>query len=547
MKKKLVLVMAVIFLVGIYSNMEAGWFFSKKKVEKKDTMRVKVNPNIPGWKQDKKPVTFDWYINFGWYKGKWGRDGATQAMTEATGVTAKYIMPVGDGGQKINTMIASNTLPDLITIGWWEPAYTDLVEAGLVYPLDVLAKKYDPYFFKVASPEKLGWYREKDGHTYGYPNASFTKADFEKNKKTMTSNSSFLVRKDIYEALGKPDMTTKKGFLDALKRAKEKYPEINGQPIIPLGLEEFGVGESSLGEYLADFLAIPLEKNGKAYDRRTDPELKSWLKTIRKANEMGLLSTDVFVDKRQQIEEKMVQGRYFAMLYPYQDAIQPLTNLYNNHPERMYISVPGPKDSNGDAPTLPGPGISGWTVTLITKNCKDPEKAIRFFDYMISKDGQRAAVLGKKGFSWDIIDGKEQPLPAVKKMMDKSREQYDQIHGGEYMNWMFMDTAMRNRFWPVPIEGPLAQARKFTMGKIQPRMIYERWDPVGQSPEAIINQKVTLKWTASLPKLVTAKSDEEFDKIWNKYISDEKRLDYNKVLNYRTKRMNENKRKLGSR
>ncbi len=547
MKKKLILLAMVVLFMGTVSVLDAGGFslFSKKKKKAEAVTRVNVDPTKPGWQQDTKEVELDWYVNFGWFQGKWGRDGASQAMTEATGVDINYMMPVGDGGQKINTMLASNTLPDLVTIGWWEGAYRDLIEGGYVYALDELAKKYDPYFFEVASPEKLGWYKEADGHTYGYPNASYTKADIEEGKDSITSNYSFLVRKDIYEALGKPNMSTKEGFLNTLKKAKEMYPKVGGQPLIPIGFQEFGTGESSLGGYLQDYLAIPLEKDGRAYNRREDNEYKEWLKVFRKVNALGLISTDVFVDKRQQIEDKMTQGRYFAILYPHIDALQPLTNIYNNNPERMYISVDGPKNSMQEEHTFPGPAISGWTVTFITKNCKDPEKAIRFLDYMMGDEGQKAAFFGKEGLSWEMKNGKPEVLAEVKEMKTKNRTEYDQVHGGDYMNWMFMDNAMQERLWPAKLEGPTAQVRSYTKGKIQPRFKYERWDPSGQEKEAIIKQKVDLRWNSTLPKLIISESDEEFDKIWNSYVKYAEKMKYSTILDYQTNKMTENAIKLG--
>lgn len=543
MKKNLLLLTMLVMFIGIFSVSESalfGLFGKQEKKEDKMEMRVKVDPSRPGWQQDNKQVTFDWYINFGWFQGEWGRDGATQQMTEDTGVSINYRMPVGDGGQKINTMLASDTLPDLMTIGWWEGAYKDLIEGEYVHALDTLAEKYDPYFFEVASSEKLGWYKEADGHTYAYPNASYTAEDVALGKDSMTSNYAFMVRKDMYEALGKPDFSTPEGFLKALADAKAMDPDI-----IPIGLGEFGQGDSTIGEYLQDFLAIPMEKNGKLYNRRRDPEYIKWLKTLREAHEKGLISPDLFVDKRTQIEEKMTQGKYFVMMYPHIDALQPLTQIYNNNPERMYISVDGPKNSNGDEHTLVGPGISGWTVSFITKKCSDPEKAIRFFTYMISADGQRAAFFGKEGYSWEMVNGKPQFKPEVVELRTKSRKEYDQKHGGDYMNWMFMDNAMQARLWPTPMEGPTAQVREWTLGKIQPRFQYERIDPTGQESEAIIMQKVALKWSATLPKLITAKSEAEFDELWQNYVDYADKYGIDKVFDYKTKKMLENKEKLG--
>lgn len=69
-------------------------------------------------------------------------------------------------------------------------------------------------------------------------NASSPK-DYEKFGDNLTSTQTFLVRKDMYEALGKPDMLTPEGFLKTLEDAKKMFPDINAQPLIPLGIYDF--------------------------------------------------------------------------------------------------------------------------------------------------------------------------------------------------------------------------------------------------------------------------------------------------------------------
>lgn len=62
---------------------------------------------------------------------------------------------------------------------------------------------------------------------------------------------------------------------------------------------------------------------------------------------------------------------------------------------------------------LEGPSIAGWTLTLISKQCKDPERAIRFMSYMMSEEGQQDIYLGPEGVTWEEKDGKRQFLPEV--------------------------------------------------------------------------------------------------------------------------------------
>ncbi|NLC93473.1 MAG: extracellular solute-binding protein, partial [Treponema sp.] len=176
----------------------------------------------PGWKANAdKPIKFDWYINFSWFARHWGDSKVSKYITEKTGVDVNFIVPAGSEAEKLNAMIAGDALPDLITLGWYEGQIPLMIDAGLVEPLDKLAKDYDPYFFKVANPDKIGWYTKEDGHVYGYPNASFTPTDYKNYAGKLTSNDTFLVRKDMYEAIGSPDMSTPDGFLGALRAAKE--------------------------------------------------------------------------------------------------------------------------------------------------------------------------------------------------------------------------------------------------------------------------------------------------------------------------------------
>lgn len=505
---------------------------------------AKPNPDEPGWKSDNAPITFDWYMNFSWFNKKWGGDATAEYVTKKTGVSINFIVPAGNENEKLNTMIASGKLPDFITLGWSEEAVKKMIEGKLVLPLNELADQYDPYFFKVADPAKLGWYTQPDGNIYGYPNASSSPEDYKKYGSNFTSNQTFEVRKDMYEAIGSPDMSTPEGFLNALKLAKEKFPEVNGQPLIPLGLHEFSeTGNYSLEGYLQNFLAIPQQKDGKLYDRRLDPEYISWLKTFRKANEMGLLSKDIFIDKRPQMEEKIAQGRYFAMLYQRSDFDAQNMSLYQKDPNSAYIAINGPANSKKDAPTLSGPGISGWTLTLISKDVKDKKRAVEFLTYLISEEGNKDLFLGEKGVTYDNIDGKDQFLPDVVKLLNTDRTAFDQKYGASYTYWMLMDTNM-NLQWAPPGVDPQKQMADWTKGKSISMSEFDNLDPPSTSEEGIAGSKNARNWGKLLPKLLLAKSDAEFDEMWNNYIEDRNKNKQDKIDAYRQKAYEENVKKL---
>ena len=499
---------------------------------------------VPGWQvnaDDKVDLT--WYLHFSWFTTPWGENLISQTITEETGVNIEFVVPAGNEAEKLNSLIASDSLPDLITLGWWEGQVGQMIEDDMVYALDELAKEYDPYWFQVADSGRVGWFTQEDGHIYGYPNSSFSPADYEKYDN-IPSNQTFLVRKDMYEAIGSPDMTTPEGFKAAVRAAVEKFPEINGQPLIPIGAHEFGVtGNSSFDEYLCNFLAIPYEKDGKFYDRFTDPELIRWLKTFRELGEEGYLEDDIFIDKRAQMEEKIAQGRYFCMLYQRTDFMDQQKMLYENDPDSIYIAIDGPKNSNGDPHTLPGTGINGWTLTFISKNCERPDRAIQLCSYLMSEHGQLMTWLGVEGETWDYVDGKPTMKQEVRDILKSDRAEYDRLYGSDSAYWMFQDNAMALQ-WTEPAGPPLQQMEEWTYKYVITTSQYDVTLPAG-SDEAEIQSKVDNEWGRILPKLLLAKSEAEFDNVLNDFIKQREEWGFDKVLAAKTVLMNEAKAKLG--
>ena len=510
----------------------------------------KVSADQPGWKENaENPVKFDWYINFSWFARHWGDSKVSKYITEKTGVDVNFIVPAGNEAEKLNAMIAGDALPDLITLGWWEGQIPMMIDAGLLYSLDELAEQYDPYFFKVTDPNKIGWYTQADGHIYGYPNSSYTAADYEKYKGKLTSNETFLVRKDMYEALGSPDMTTPEGFLGALRAAKEKFPTVNGQSLIPFGTNEFGdTGCSMLQGYLSHFLAIAPEKNGKFVNAdlglTEDPEYIRWMKMFRQAHEEGLFATDVFVDKRSQIEEKAAQGRYFCMLYQNWDMQAPQNALYAKDPNSIYIAVDGPKNTKGDDPVLAGGGIAGWTVTLISKNCKNPERAIQFLTYLISEEGQMDTNFGIEGETYTIENGIPKLTKEVADLDKNDKNKQETEIGVQYTYWMLMDNAWQAQ-WGAEYAPSLEQPQLWTRPYVHSYAAYDGLTlPVG-SDEQIIYEDIQRRWGKVLPQLIRAESEAEFDKIVKEFNEYKKSKGIDKVIDAQTELMNINKKKLG--
>ena len=279
--------------------------------------------------EGEKTVDLSWYINFSWFATKWGENMVSKAITKKTGCNIDFVTPSGDPNEKLDSMIASDTLPDLITLGWWEPEISQMIEGDKVYALDTLADKYDTYFYKVINDEVVSWHKADDGHLYQYPNSACSPSDYDKYDN-LASNETFLVRKDMYEAIGKPDMTTPEGFVKAVEKAAKMFPTIDGKEMIPVGCTQFNnIGCDSFDNYLLDFLAVPYtDKNGKAIDRLKNKSYVKWLKAYNKLGREGLLKDEIFLDSRTQMSEKINNGQYFCMIYQYTDLADQEKNLY---------------------------------------------------------------------------------------------------------------------------------------------------------------------------------------------------------------------------
>lgn len=503
---------------------------------------VELNPDEPAWKLDTSPVELTWFVGASWYGHTWGDNLVSQYITEKTGVHVNIEVPSGDANEFITLMMTTGQLPDIITLGSWENAVKKLWEGGHVYALNELAEQYDPYFFKVAGDGTLKWYRQPDGNTYAIPNDSYSPNLMRETGMT-AANQTFLVRKDLYEDMGRPDLTTPEGFLNALQLLKDEYSEYKGQPISPF----FAQGNVPYGmtEYLQNLLAVPHEKDGKVYDRLTDPDYITWLKTFRTAYERGLINVDFLVDSDTQVEEKTNNARYFMMIREWtgMTAVNPMLAA-SEHPDSYYIAVDGPRNSNGEPAKLFPGNMDGWMVTMVSKSTKHPERAIRFLTYLVSEEGQRDLFLGKEGVTWDMVDGKPQLKPELVELLENDIEKLEKEYGVMDTYWMLRNPVIVNQWRPekAPV---IKQMEDFANQYADiDGGIYKNLDPTGDSDIAVAWMRISQNWEEVMPELITAKDEATFDKIFQDFLDRRDAYGFQEIMEYRQAELDLRKAKM---
>lgn len=544
------MMMATLLLLSACGKMPENNVESEETVVTSLPETSEASADGPGWKLDTSPITFTILIADSSFTQKWGEDPVSQAVTEKTGVTLDISIPnTSDPSELLATLIAANDLPDIILTSN-EQAWTDFVDGGLVYSLDELAQMYDPEFYNVVSEEIANWHRHEDGNLYWYPVYAWDSEHIEEYGEYMTGYYSFFVRKDIYEGIGSPDMRTPEGFLDALRKVKEQYPSINGQPIQMLGAYEFGeTGSWTFDELLQNCINIPYEVDNKWIDRRTDPEYRKWIGVFRQAYEEGLISETMMVDTWDQTKERLARGEYFSMLGMQDDFTTTFAALAAEDPDSTYIPVDPPANSNLDNPLFTAGSIDGWLRFGISKNCENPERAIRFLTYLISEEGQKDFYLGIEGVTYENIDGVEQLKPEV---LAAEREGWGVVRKyGAGTTWHVFKQPNIVAQWEyqnideeeVTVMTPFEEY--FRRVGCVPMLYTSGVSLDANSPENDIQNQMNLKFGELLPKMIMAESEDELNALWEEYDAYAESINYQSVLDALTEKMLDNKEKLG--
>lgn len=499
--------------------------------------RYTVDPETPAWQLDKKEEVTDltWYVNADWWNTDFGKDIVTKKIKEDLNINIKFI--TGDD-TKLNTFFAGGEMPDLLTVF---DSNSPVVQKAATWalPLNDLAEKYDPYFNKVAAADTLNWFQLADGKTYGYPNYSNTQADYDSGN--IPAKTAFIIRKDVYEALGSPVIGTPEEFRSVMKQIKEKFPTL-----IPFGFNAIGEGTGSLGDTLQDFIGVPLEsENGEFYDRNLDEDYLAWLKTLNTVYRDGNISDDSFADDGTAFEEKVKSGKYATMLLDGTPQQGGNLQIYMSaNPGKEYIAIDGPQSTKGNAPTLNQSGITGWMINFISKDSKDPAKAIQIFTYLLSEEGQTLMNYGIEGETYQTqADGTVELLPAVKDLQlnnaDKFKKDYRM---GEFM---FFGHDRHKALSADAFPESIKQMQEWGKGKLKPHFILENINPDQGTQEARALSAINTKWNSTLVSMVRAKDDAAFDGALAAYKSflDENRWD--EIVKVRSEKMKQNKEKLG--
>ncbi|RCW76885.1 ABC transporter substrate-binding protein [Saliterribacillus persicus] len=347
-------------------------------------------------------TVFDSDTNSDWEEMK---SPVGQKIVEDTGVTLKPEFDIEGGQTKIPLMIASGEYPDMIL----SKGGGQLVEAEALIDLAPLIEEHAPNIKKMLGEElnRLKWSKE-DPSIYVLTNAAV-------ENQAMSPNFGAWVQHAVVKELGYPKIRTLEDLESVIREYKELHPTIDGQKTIGLSMntDEWRIqsaflnsgfmmtGGSDDGEYFID----PETFDATLHYRR--PIEKKVFEWYNKMNAEGLLDSETFVQKHDQYTAKLASGRVLAtigpdyLMYEGQSALREA-----GMEERMYGQYPVTLNEDYVSHAYHSNGLqAGWGIS-ITKDCKDPVRAIKFLDYLASEETQIMLNWGIEGEHYEIVDGK---------------------------------------------------------------------------------------------------------------------------------------------
>ncbi len=323
-------------------------------------------------------------------------------ITELTGVTIEYEFLVGDLDQKVGVMIAGEDYPDAIFAD-----NAKFIDAGAFIPIEDLLpnypnlyKHYSPYADKMTAP---------DGHQYIlelYGTSAIAAPIFE------DTGVGFWIQKAVLEEANTIPHTLDEYFT-LIENYKAKYPEIDGVKTVGFeilcdGWRDFCLrnpAQHLMGAGNDGDVFVDLNTMTASLYQITDTA-KAYYKKLNEEYQKGIIEAECLTESYDQYISRLSTGSvlgFFDQGWNFNSAIAVLKTdeKYN----RTYVAVPianeGVQDGYLDAVSKNITGNNGLGISV---NCKNPERLLAFFDWLLQREVQDYIQWGVEGVDYIVTE-----------------------------------------------------------------------------------------------------------------------------------------------
>ncbi len=358
-----------------------------------------------------------------------------QQLKEKFNFGYKLINYSGDLGEKLGLMLSAGDYPDIV-------ALTDVrylkayVEADALMELTSLIENYGPNIQQTHKDRIPYWKSIMSGLNDG--NIWFWTI-WEPNfgSGVNTPQLEWKLRSDVLEQQNHPDIVTEDDIYAFLKKGVEENPKTNGMPTVGFTHPLSSWGTNGLLCLTHTINMGPLShgtrKYGSVYNPNTDEYMdvarhyiyKEGLRFFNKLWREGLFDRDAITDNYETFTKKMEEGRALATYFynwSYDDWNKKLAQAGRDFAYIPFAATLKSIEEHGDKKLYPKPFGDIWGSCSMTRNAQYPERLMEVLDWCMSPEGLIAAGWGEEGEQYEIKNGKRIP---TQKHLDNTKNDPD--------------------------------------------------------------------------------------------------------------------------
>lgn len=403
------------------------------------------------------PYEFDAYYSYQGSVKPWGEDAASKYMNEKFNIKVNYSCPEADADSKLNLMISSDDLPDVIILDR-NANWLKLINLGKLVDINTL--KYEGCSFDEDILESTQKLLSVNGGLYGIPNWA--------RKGATGGNMSWMVNHDVYEQLGSPELKTLEDLHQFMLDAKDKGVKTSDdQSIFPWLPRQDDNGFYTVSAIYRSYGNPNLIDT---YWSQADNDVKlavyddNYIAALKIANQWykeGLFPETTYTDSNDQFVEKLSNGRAAITYYDFsQDDTNHFRTLLQEKDGNTYDLLGWELKDSPIYPAADGVdyvygeegGTVGWNVNCITTKAENPQRIFDLYSWMLTKDGSINMMYGPEGGLWEGKDEEGNPI------LKKPEEELTSDEKNAAGCW----------FWSQPAHSDNVDLTKYAVNEQQP-------------------------------------------------------------------------------
>lgn len=400
---------------------------------------------------------FDAYYSYQGSVKPWGEDAASKYMNEKFNITVNYSCPEADADSRLNLMISSDDLPDVIIMDR-NANWQKLISLGKLVDINTL--RYEGCSFDEDILESSQKLLSVNGGLYGIPNWA--------RKGATGGNASWMVNHDVYEQLGSPELKTLEDLHQFMLDAKDKgVTTSDGQSIFPWLPRQDDNGFNTVSAIYRSYGNPNLVDT---YWSQADNDIKlavfddNYVSALKIANQWfreGLFPETIYTDSNDQYVEKLSNGRGAVLYYDFsQDDTNHFRTLLQEKDGNTYDLLGWELKDSPIFPPAEGVdwvygeenGTPGSNVNCITTKAENPQRIFDLYSWMLTKDGSINMMYGPEGGLWEGKDENGNPI------LKKPEEELSSDEKNAAGCW----------FWAQPAHADNVDLTKYAVNDAQP-------------------------------------------------------------------------------